>query len=102
MPSVVIPVVVAPFKSAIRFSTAARVKLALRVRFTSQDYNSKNGKLTSSRVAHCDLGEVPVANVIKLFYGRKLRLFIISYIVFVPSKPFQPSLMFAGKARSLP
>ncbi len=35
----------------------------------------------------------------KTFYGRKLRLFMISQSV-VPCKPFQPSLMFAGKARA--
>ncbi len=34
----------------------------------------------------------PVANVIKLFTA-------VSY-VFVPGKPFKPSLMFAGKARA--
>jgi hypothetical protein len=33
----------------------------------------------------------------KTFYGRKLRLFIISYSVF-PGNHFQPSLMFACKA----
>jgi hypothetical protein len=35
----------------------------------------------------------------KAFYSHKLRLFIMR--VFVPGKPFQPSIMFAGKARSL-
>ncbi len=37
----------------------------------------------------------------KKFYGHKLRL---SYYArtFVPGKPFQPSLMFVGKARTLP
>jgi hypothetical protein len=39
----------------------------------------------------------PGANPIKLFYGCKLRLFIKAR-AFVPGKPFQPSLMFAGKA----
>ncbi len=37
----------------------------------------------------------------KTFYGRKLRLFIISKSV-VPGKPFQPSLIFVGKDRGLP
>jgi hypothetical protein len=32
-------------------------------------------------------------------YIRNLRIFILSY--FIPEKPFQPSLMFVGKARSL-
>ncbi len=35
------------------------------------------------------------------FYGRNLRLFIISYKV-VPGKPFQPSLMLSGKAGAYP
>jgi hypothetical protein len=35
----------------------------------------------------------------KTFYGLKLRLFIRE---FIPGKPFQPSLMFVVKARSLP
>ncbi len=38
----------------------------------------------------------------KTFYGRNLRIFIISYIVFVLGKPFQPSLMFSGKAGAYP
>ncbi len=33
----------------------------------------------------------------KTFYGRKLQIFIVG---FVPGKPFQPSLMFAGKTRA--
>jgi hypothetical protein len=38
----------------------------------------------------------PVANVIKLFTA-------VSYnFSFVPGKPFQPSLMFAGKAGAYP
>ncbi len=37
----------------------------------------------------------------KTFYGRNLQIFIISYNV-VPSKPFQPSLVFAGKAGAYP
>jgi len=32
----------------------------------------------------------------KTFYGRNLRIFMISESVF-PSKPFQSSLMFVGK-----
>jgi hypothetical protein len=35
----------------------------------------------------------------KTFYGRNFRIFVISYC---NGKPFQPSLMFVGKARSLP
>jgi hypothetical protein len=37
----------------------------------------------------------------KTFYSRKLGLFILSR-AFVPGQPFQPSLMFVGKSRSLP
>jgi hypothetical protein len=37
----------------------------------------------------------------KTFYGRKLRLFIITR-VFVSGRPFQPSLMLGGKARVYP
>jgi hypothetical protein len=37
----------------------------------------------------------------KTFYGRKLRLFIISYKV-VPCKHFHPSLIFVCKARAYP
>ncbi len=37
----------------------------------------------------------------KTFYGRNLRIFVISR-VFAPGKPFQPSLIFVGKARGLP
>jgi hypothetical protein len=37
---------------------------------------------------------LPGVNVIKLFYDRDLRLFVIS---FFPSKPFQSSQMFASK-----
>ncbi len=45
-------------------------------------------------------GVIACVNVIKL-YGRKIRLFIKAR-VFVPGKPFQPSLMFVGEARNLP
>ncbi len=34
--------------------------------------------------------------VVKLFYGRNLRVFVFNWSF--PSKPFQPSLMLAGKA----
>ncbi len=34
------------------------------------------------------------------FYNHNLQNFVIS--LSVPGKPFQPSLMFVGKARSLP
>ncbi len=34
---------------------------------------------------------------LKLFYGRKLRMFLTR--VFVADKPFNPSLMFADKTR---
>ncbi len=34
------------------------------------------------------------------FYGRNLQIFVAR--VFVPGKPFQPCLMFVGKARGLP
>ncbi len=37
----------------------------------------------------------------KTFYGRNLRIFLISKGV-CPGKPFQPCLMFVGEARSLP
>jgi hypothetical protein len=37
----------------------------------------------------------------KTFYGRNLRIFILSKSVF-PGQPFQPSLMFAGKAGAYP
>ncbi len=37
---------------------------------------------------------LPGVNVIKLFYDRDLRMFVIS---FFPSKPFQSSQMFASK-----
>ncbi len=40
------------------------------------------------------------SNVIKRFVCN-LKMFIC-YIVFVPGKPLEPSLMFVGKARSLP
>jgi hypothetical protein len=35
----------------------------------------------------------------KTFYGRKLQIFVM---MFVPGKPFQNSLLFVGKAKSLP
>ncbi len=35
------------------------------------------------------------------FYGRNLRNFVISWNV-CPGKPFQPSVMFVGKARAYP
>jgi hypothetical protein len=38
--------------------------------------------------------------VIKLFYGCNFLKLVIAR-VFVPASPFQPSLMFVGKARSL-
>jgi hypothetical protein len=38
-------------------------------------------------------------NVIKLFFFRNLPF---TYTVFVPSKPFQSSLIFLGKARGIP
>ena len=34
----------------------------------------------------------------KTFYGRNFR----NKLVFAPGKPFQPSLMFAGKDRAYP
>ncbi len=37
----------------------------------------------------------------KTFYGCNLRIFIISQTVCVSGKPFQPRLMFVGKARGL-
>jgi len=37
----------------------------------------------------------------KTFYGCNLWIFVKKQ-VFVPVKPFQPSLMFVGVARSLP
>jgi hypothetical protein len=37
----------------------------------------------------------------KTFFGRNLRIFMISESVF-PSKPFQSSLMFVGKAGTYP
>ncbi len=40
----------------------------------------------------------PVVNV-TIFYGRNLRIPVINYS---PGKPFLLSLIFAGKARSLP
>ncbi len=44
----------------------------------------------------------PGANVTKLFYRRKLRIFVIygrkKARVFAPGKPFHPILMFVGKA----
>jgi hypothetical protein len=44
----------------------------------------------------------PGTNVIKLFYGRKLRIFVINYsLAFVLGKSFQSSLMFEGKVRNL-
>ncbi len=39
----------------------------------------------------------PVANVIKLFTAVSYEFSLLAR-VFVPGKPFQPSLMFAGKA----
>jgi hypothetical protein len=45
-----------------------------------------------------DYYECSRADVIKLFYGRKIRLLTISWNC---DKPFQLSLLFAGKARSL-
>ncbi len=39
---------------------------------------------------------------IKTFYGRNLWIILTSYRMFVPGKPFQPSLVFVGEARSLP
>ncbi len=36
----------------------------------------------------------------KTFYGHNLQIFVAR--VFVPVKPFQPSLLFVGKARGLP
>jgi hypothetical protein len=36
----------------------------------------------------------------KTFYGRNLLMFV--HKVFVPGKPFQLSLIFLGKGRSLP
>jgi hypothetical protein len=44
---------------------------------------------------------VPWGRYYKTFFGRNLRIFIISQSV-VPGKPFQPSLVFAGKARAYP
>ncbi len=41
--------------------------------------------------------QTPWANAINLFV-RDLTIFVTC----VPGKPFQPSLMFVGKARSLP
>jgi hypothetical protein len=47
----------------------------------------------------CNVGEIyPRGLYHKTYYGRNLR---ISFL-FVPDKPFQPSLMFAGKARAYP
>jgi hypothetical protein len=42
----------------------------------------------------------PRPNVIKL-YVRNLLMFVISWRVF-PNRPFQPSLMFVGKAGAYP
>jgi hypothetical protein len=46
------------------------------------------------------LSVCPRAQCYKTFYVRNLRMFVI---IFVPGKPFQPSLMFVGngKAKSL-
>jgi hypothetical protein len=41
------------------------------------------------------------AKVIKLFTAVSYE-FLLKAIVLAPDKPFQPSLLFAGKARSLP
>ncbi len=48
------------------------------------------------------VGNEPRGLYYETFYGRNLRIFVISSIVFVLCKPFQPSVMFVGKARSLP
>ncbi len=37
----------------------------------------------------------------KTFYGRNLQNSVKARVL-VPGKPFQPSLMFVGKAKSLP
>ncbi len=43
--------------------------------------------------------DCPEVNVIKLF---TLDIFLWEALVFVPGMPFQPSLMFAIKARAFP
>jgi hypothetical protein len=42
---------------------------------------------------------MPCRQSCKTVYGRNLRIFVIAR-VFVPDKPFQPSLMYAGKAEA--
>ncbi len=41
-------------------------------------------------------------NAIKIFHVRNLQIFAIKATLSVPDGPFQPSLMFVGKAKSLP
>jgi len=43
----------------------------------------------------------PGPNGLKTFYARNLGVFVLKWCFF-PDRPFQPSLMFVGKARSLP
>jgi hypothetical protein len=43
----------------------------------------------------------PVANVIKLFMAVSYD-FSLEALAFVPDKPFQPNLMFAGKTGAYP
>ncbi len=38
----------------------------------------------------------------KTFYDRNLEMFVKSYSVVVPVRPFQPRLMFVGKATNPP
>ncbi len=42
------------------------------------------------------------AQCYKTFYGCNLRMFVVSYSVFVLGKSCQPSLMFVGKAGAYP
>jgi hypothetical protein len=56
------------------------------------------GKKISKQLKKCF---ATLAQFHKTFYGRNLQMFVIKLAnVFVPEKPFQPSLMFVNKARA--
>jgi hypothetical protein len=78
-----------------------------RVFFLDKFYVKGKGKHSSLLVPSISDSEFfymtmkPGANVTKLFYRRKLRIFVIygrkKARVFASGKPFQPILMFVGK-----
>ncbi len=48
------------------------------------EMNDKNYRLTTTELCY------------KIFYGCNLQISVINCSVFVPGKPYQPSLMFAS------